>query len=150
MVPKATTRYDCRSSHRLARGFPDSTRSKPVAGPCGLTAQASYTNVAIANAHNHADFKYTVGLGELSAVLNGVEFSSRHNDYSLRTPSVDNKNYGTDHRRMEITSRAACCCDAGIMQGHCCNRRRNQRRGNATSSPRSAGQSHQLRCPTLR
>ena len=39
-----------------------------------------------ANAHNHANFKYTIGMGEFGAVLNGVQFTTRHNDYSLVQP----------------------------------------------------------------
>jgi hypothetical protein len=41
--------------------------------------EASYTNVGFANFHNHANTKYTVGMGEVAVVLNGVEFWTRHN-----------------------------------------------------------------------
>jgi len=37
--------------------------------------------------HNHANNIRTIGLGESSIVLNGVEFRTRHNDYSLVMPS---------------------------------------------------------------
>lgn len=33
-------------------------------------------------------------MGELLAVLNGVEFRTRHNDYKMRMPSRTSKDYG--------------------------------------------------------
>eukprot|EP00045_Choanoeca_perplexa_P013664 m.155464 g.155464 ORF g.155464 m.155464 type:complete len:1059 (-) comp16417_c0_seq1:98-3274(-) len=63
--------------------------------------EPAYTNVAFANAHNHANNLYTVGLGEMAAVLNGVEFWTRHNDYALRSPSTTSEDYGaTDNVEM--------------------------------------------------
>lgn len=53
----------------------------------------SYATPAIANAHNHANGRNTVGLGEFSAVMNGVSFRTRHNDYSLRMPSTSSDKY---------------------------------------------------------
>eukprot|EP00659_Diplonema_papillatum_P003274 gene3274-5133_t len=47
---------------------------------------ASYSETGAANMHNHADTHHTVGLGEFGAVLNGVQFTTRHNDYSLLEP----------------------------------------------------------------
>ncbi len=32
--------------------------------------------------------RYTIGLGELCTVLNGVEFRTRHNDYAFRVSSI--------------------------------------------------------------
>ncbi|KAJ7378065.1 hypothetical protein OS493_024727 [Desmophyllum pertusum] len=43
--------------------------------------------------HEHANNIRTVGLGEFIAVLNGVEFRTRHNDYSLVMPSTTSKDY---------------------------------------------------------
>ncbi|RUS88014.1 hypothetical protein EGW08_004180, partial [Elysia chlorotica] len=43
----------------------------------------SHTSYSVASIHDHADHEYTVGMGELLGVLNGVEFRTRHNDYSL-------------------------------------------------------------------
>ena len=43
-----------------------------------LNTQTGSTNLAI---HNHANNERTVGMGEFVAVLNGVEFRTRHNDY---------------------------------------------------------------------
>jgi len=40
-----------------------------------------------ASMHEHADHYKTVGLGEFMAVMNGVEFRTRHNDYQLFAPS---------------------------------------------------------------
>jgi hypothetical protein len=48
--------------------------------------ESSYTNSGFANFHNHANTKHTVGMGEVSVVLNGVEFWTRHNDYNLMMP----------------------------------------------------------------
>lgn len=47
----------------------------------------------VAAVHDHADHIHTVGLGELIAVLNGVEFRTRHNDYKLVKPSTTTGNY---------------------------------------------------------
>jgi hypothetical protein len=47
----------------------------------------------VANIHEHTDFRYTIGMGEIGAVLNGVEFISRHNDYALRRPSTTHQAY---------------------------------------------------------
>ena len=39
--------------------------------------------------HNHWNYHRTVGMGEFIAVLNGVEFRTRHNDYGLYMPDVN-------------------------------------------------------------
>lgn len=54
----------------------------------------AYTNGAVASIHNHADNILIVGIGEIQAVLNGVEFQTRHNDYNLRMPSRNSSKYG--------------------------------------------------------
>ncbi|KAJ9465094.1 hypothetical protein DIPPA_26071 [Diplonema papillatum] len=46
----------------------------------------TYAQSGAANMHNHADTHHTIGLGEFGAVLNGVQFTTRHNDYSLLEP----------------------------------------------------------------
>ncbi|KAJ9434972.1 hypothetical protein DIPPA_20995, partial [Diplonema papillatum] len=43
----------------------------------------SFAAGGAANVHNHANTHHTVGMGEFGAVLNGVQFTTRHNDYSL-------------------------------------------------------------------
>ena len=48
--------------------------------------EASYADGAPGSMHNHANFKYTLGMGECGAVLNGVQFQTRHNDFSLDEP----------------------------------------------------------------
>ena len=46
----------------------------------------------IAGMHNHANFKNVLGLGELVAVMNGVEFRTRHNNYHpVRPRTVSSK-----------------------------------------------------------
>ena len=43
--------------------------------------------------HDHANNERTIGLGEFVAVLNGVEFRTRHNDYSLSMPHKTRSDY---------------------------------------------------------
>ena len=43
--------------------------------------------------HAHAKNIRTVGMGEFIAVLNSVEFRTRHNDYRLNMPSRTSKDY---------------------------------------------------------
>ena len=49
---------------------------------------------AVAAIHEHSNYKHTVGMGELVAVLNGVEFRTRHNDYKLVMPSRNSTVFG--------------------------------------------------------
>eukprot|EP00484_Ammonia_sp_Unknown_P014928 CAMPEP_0197079140 /NCGR_PEP_ID=MMETSP1384-20130603/213471_1 /TAXON_ID=29189 /ORGANISM="Ammonia sp." /LENGTH=985 /DNA_ID=CAMNT_0042518013 /DNA_START=29 /DNA_END=2986 /DNA_ORIENTATION=+ len=57
-------------------------------------SDGTYTNGAVASIHNHADNYLLVGIGEIQAVLNGVEFQTRHNDYNLQMPSTSSSKYG--------------------------------------------------------
>ena len=43
--------------------------------------------------HNHDNNIRTIGMGEFIAVLNGVEFRTRHNDYRLKMPSTTSHAY---------------------------------------------------------
>ncbi|KAK3737640.1 hypothetical protein RRG08_009332 [Elysia crispata] len=43
--------------------------------------------------HDHANYMRTVGMGEINAVINGVEFTTRHNDYKLVMPSTNSSDY---------------------------------------------------------
>jgi len=43
--------------------------------------------------HDHPNYDRTVGLGELLATMNGVEFRTRHNDYKLRMPHPTDQGY---------------------------------------------------------
>lgn len=43
--------------------------------------------------HDHSNNIRTVGMGEFTAVLNGVEFRTRHNDYRLFMPHTTKKDY---------------------------------------------------------
>ena len=54
----------------------------------------TYSNGAVASIHDHADNMIVVGIGEIQAVLNGVEFRTRHNDYNLNMPSTTSSDYG--------------------------------------------------------
>ena len=53
----------------------------------------TFSSNAIASVHEHANYDRTVGLGEFIAVMNGVEFRTRHNDYKLRMPSTKTNKY---------------------------------------------------------
>ena len=61
--------------------------------------ESSHVGTRTAGMHNHANFERVIGLGEISAVLNGVEFRTRHNDYSLVQPSTTS---GTFHETQDI------------------------------------------------
>lgn len=50
---------------------------------------SSHTGRSFASSHDHSNNINTVGMGEFIAVMNGVEFRTRHNDYSLKQ-SVEN------------------------------------------------------------
>ncbi|GFN95384.1 hypothetical protein PoB_002189000 [Plakobranchus ocellatus] len=43
--------------------------------------------------HDHADFIRTMGMGEINVVINGVDFSTRHNDYKLVMSSTSSTEY---------------------------------------------------------
>eukprot|EP00930_Biecheleria_cincta_P092577 TRINITY_DN8254_c0_g1_i2.p1 TRINITY_DN8254_c0_g1~~TRINITY_DN8254_c0_g1_i2.p1 ORF type:complete len:1287 (+),score=163.37 TRINITY_DN8254_c0_g1_i2:100-3960(+) len=49
--------------------------------------EASYTGFSFAAVHDHANFPDMAGMGEFGAVLNGVHFWTRHNDYQFRMPA---------------------------------------------------------------
>ena len=53
----------------------------------------SHTLSSVASIHDHANNIRTAGMGEFIAVLNGVEFRTRHNDYSLKKPHSTSKQY---------------------------------------------------------
>ena len=55
---------------------------------------ASHVAASIASIHNHANNDRTIGMGEIVAVLNGIEFRTRHNDYRLRMKSRSSTEYG--------------------------------------------------------
>jgi len=44
--------------------------------------------------HDHSNNIRTVGMGEITAVMNGVEFATRHNDYRLYMPSTTSTKNG--------------------------------------------------------
>ena len=58
-----------------------------------------YVGTRAAAIHDHSNYKSLVGLGEFIAILNGVEFRTRHNDYHLYKPSTENNTY---HETEEI------------------------------------------------
>lgn len=78
-----STRATGDSGIKLTRGAVTGTR--PYYG-------ATHVNGNSVNAiHDHSQNWRTVGMGEIVAVLNGVEFRTRHNDYGLRMPHPTKK-----------------------------------------------------------
>lgn len=71
-----------------AHGASGLTRVRTFGHALSSAADGRFTYSAAANVHDHADFEGTLGLGEVGAVLNGVEFTTRHNDYKLRMNSA--------------------------------------------------------------
>jgi len=61
----------------------------------GLEAyhEASYTSWGVAAIHEHANYPDMAGIGEFGAVLNGVSFRTRHNDYRFRMPAQTGAKY---------------------------------------------------------
>ncbi|KAH3827759.1 uncharacterized protein LOC127881513 [Dreissena polymorpha] len=53
----------------------------------------THSSSLAASVHEHANYDRTVGLGEFNAVLNGVDFRTRHNDYRLSMPHRTRKDY---------------------------------------------------------
>ena len=53
----------------------------------------TYSNKNVLSIHNHANNIKVVGIGEIAAVLNGVEFKTRHNDYDLNMPHRNSSEY---------------------------------------------------------
>lgn len=43
--------------------------------------------------HEHSNYDRTMGLGEMSVMMNGVQFRTRHNDYKLRQAHTSSKVY---------------------------------------------------------
>uniref|UniRef100_A0A0B6ZK72 Uncharacterized protein n=1 Tax=Arion vulgaris TaxID=1028688 RepID=A0A0B6ZK72_9EUPU len=43
--------------------------------------------------HDHSNYERTLGLGEFSARMNGLEYRTRHNDFKLVMPSTTSKEY---------------------------------------------------------
>ena len=55
---------------------------------------ASHVDTSVVSMHDHANNDRTIGMGEVVAVLNGIEFRTRHNDYRLLMKSGKNRTYG--------------------------------------------------------
>jgi hypothetical protein len=53
----------------------------------------THTGSGVASIHDHADSRHTLGMGEFVAVLNGVEFTTRHNDPVLVMPHKTSRKY---------------------------------------------------------
>ena len=53
----------------------------------------SHTGGSVCAIHDHSNNIRTVGMGEVVAVLNGVEFRTRHNDYRLYKPHKTSAEY---------------------------------------------------------
>ncbi|GFO42572.1 hypothetical protein PoB_006907700 [Plakobranchus ocellatus] len=44
-------------------------------------------------AHDHSNYDRTIGQGEFVAVMNGVDFRTRHNDFKFKMPSTTSKKF---------------------------------------------------------
>ncbi|XP_064632047.1 uncharacterized protein LOC135490659 [Lineus longissimus] len=53
----------------------------------------SHTGGRYASIHNHNNHIRTIGMGEVVAVLNGVEFKTRHNDFQLKMPVTNDTTF---------------------------------------------------------
>lgn len=54
---------------------------------------STHTGRSFASIHDHSNNIRTCGMGEFIGVLNGIEFRTRHNDYSLRKPATNDKTF---------------------------------------------------------
>ncbi|CAL1548147.1 unnamed protein product [Lymnaea stagnalis] len=52
---------------------------------------STHTGFGFAAIHDHSLTPVTLGMGEVTAVLNGVHFRTSHNDYDIRRPSNSSK-----------------------------------------------------------
>ncbi|XP_033743388.1 uncharacterized protein LOC117329518 [Pecten maximus] len=48
---------------------------------------------SVLSIHDHTNYDRTCGMGEFTAVMNGLEFRTRHNDYKLRMPSQNSTKF---------------------------------------------------------
>jgi hypothetical protein len=60
-------------------------------------AESFLTGKRIASIHDHSNNVRTVGIGEIIAVMNGVEFRTRHNDYRLYMPGNTTEYHATQN-----------------------------------------------------
>jgi len=56
----------------------------------------SFTGRSVAAVHDHSNLERTMGMGELTAVMNGLEYRTRHNDYKLKMPVHNNTFHGME------------------------------------------------------
>ncbi|KAK0061640.1 hypothetical protein Bpfe_009022, partial [Biomphalaria pfeifferi] len=54
---------------------------------------STHIDTGVAGVHDHSDYIRLLGMGEVSAVINGVEFRTRHNDYRLVKKSSNNRSF---------------------------------------------------------
>ncbi|KAL3882915.1 hypothetical protein ACJMK2_029217 [Sinanodonta woodiana] len=54
---------------------------------------ATHTGSSVNAIHDHSNYDRTCGMGEVQAVINGVEFRTRHNDYKLSMPDPNSKTF---------------------------------------------------------
>nr|KAI8736933.1 CAunnamed protein product [Biomphalaria glabrata] len=62
----------------------------------GTSSYFDNTHVGVSSMmsiHDHSNYHDTLGMGEVIAVLNGVEFRTRHNDYRLVEPDPTNTTF---------------------------------------------------------
>jgi len=73
------------------------TQVRSYVGGTEAYHEASYTSWGVAAVHDHANYADMAGIGEFGAVLNGVHFQTRHNDYRLHMPAPAGAAYNEVH-----------------------------------------------------
>jgi len=85
MLQQVQTEHDLRSRGSSAvtrvRAYSDGTHNYDADGGIG--------NGGILASHDHPNFHRKMGLGEFGAVLNGIRFDTRHNDYKIMKPAAN-------------------------------------------------------------
>mmetsp|Transcript_1473 Transcript_1473/g.3241 ORF Transcript_1473/g.3241 Transcript_1473/m.3241 type:complete len:785 (+) Transcript_1473:159-2513(+) len=84
---------------RRMAGGSGATKVRTLSGGSQPYNMGSFTSPGLMSMHNHANGWKTVGLGEFAAVVNGVSFRTRHNDYSLKMPHRTESGY---HQTQDI------------------------------------------------
>nr|KAG5705264.1 hypothetical protein BaRGS_010715 [Batillaria attramentaria] len=87
------SRLLARQSMKQQLYMEDRTRSDGDSGLKLSYNTATHASWSIAALHDHPEFERMLGMGEIIAVLNGVEFQTRHNDYNLVRPSTISGEY---------------------------------------------------------
>jgi hypothetical protein len=103
-----------------AQGHSGLVKVRSYGGGSEAYNTASFSNFGAANVHDHSNNERTVGLGEFAAVLNGVQFSTRHNDYQMVKPHSTKTGYH-DVENVDYPDVPQAVLDAGATINCCAN-----------------------------